>query len=108
MKKTALGMDENVASMFCYLFGWITGLIFIFAEKENKNVRFHAWQSLLTFVGLNVLFFVLMLIPFIGLFLVPLLSLGSVALWVFLLVNAYQGKRIELPIVGEFAKKYSV
>ncbi|UCC18134.1 MAG: hypothetical protein JSU58_01040, partial [Dehalococcoidales bacterium] len=40
-RKTSTGLDQNVASLLCYLFGWVTGIIFLILEKENKLVRFH-------------------------------------------------------------------
>jgi len=41
-KKTALGIDENVEGLLYYVLGWVTGLIFLLTEKENKFVKFHA------------------------------------------------------------------
>jgi len=55
MAKTSLDLDENMAGLLCYIGGWITGIIFLVLEKENKFVRFHALQSLLTFLPLSVL-----------------------------------------------------
>ena len=49
-KTTALGVSENVASLLTYVLGWITGIVFLLVEKENKTVRFHAWQSIAVFV----------------------------------------------------------
>ena len=61
--KTSTGMNQNVAGLLCYLAGWITGLIFFLIEKENRFVRFHAMQSIITFGSLTVLFMVLGFIP---------------------------------------------
>ena len=55
MIKTSMGLDESVAGLLCYIVGWITGIVFLVLEKENKFVRFHALQSLLTFLPLSVL-----------------------------------------------------
>jgi len=55
MAKTSLDLDENMVGLLCYIGGWITGIIFLVLEKENKFVRFHALQSLLTFLPLSVL-----------------------------------------------------
>ena len=46
-KKIAFGLDEKTASTLCYVIGWVSGLVFLLAEKDNKNVRFHAMQSLM-------------------------------------------------------------
>jgi len=95
--KTSTGLDENVASLLCYLGGWITGLIFFLIEKDNKTVRFHAMQSLITFGAVNVLIF----IPLVGL----IVGLVSLILWILLMIKAYQGEKFKLPLVGDIAEK---
>ena len=35
--KTALGIDENIEGLLCYVLGWITGIVFLVLEKENKK-----------------------------------------------------------------------
>ena len=49
MDKTSTGLDENIAGLLCYVLGWISGIIFFLLESENKFVRFHAVQSIVTF-----------------------------------------------------------
>ncbi len=44
MAKTSMGVEENIAAVLCYVVGWITGIVFLVLEKENKFVRFHAFQ----------------------------------------------------------------
>ena len=58
MAKTSIGMEENIAGLLCYLLIWVTGIIFFFLEKENKTVKFHALQSILTFLPLNILIWI--------------------------------------------------
>ncbi len=104
-KKTVLGISENLEAVLTYAVGWVTGIVFILIEKENDFVRFHALQSLVTFLGLAVVSFGLMIIPFLG----PLISfllwpLGFI-LWILLMVKAYQGERFKLPYVGDFVEK---
>src|SRR5579863_3170271 len=48
------GLDENIASLLCYVLGWITGLIFFFIDKR-PTVRFHAAQSIVVFGGLMII-----------------------------------------------------
>ena len=55
MVKATFGLEENVASAACYLLTWVTGIIFFLMEKDNKTVRFHAMQSILTFLPLMIL-----------------------------------------------------
>ena len=103
--KTSTGMDQNIAGLLCYLAGWITGLIFFLIEKENKFVRFHAMQSIITFGSLTVLFMVLGFIPILGWMLVPVVALVQLVLWILLMVKAYQGEQFKLPIIGDLAEK---
>jgi uncharacterized membrane protein len=103
--KTSTGMNQNVAGMLCYLVGWITGLIFFLIEKDNKFVRFHAMQSIITFGGLTMLFMILGFIPFLGWLLFPILGIVQLVLWILLMVKAYQGEQFKLPVIGDLAEK---
>ena len=110
-----MGMTPNVAGLLCYLFGWVSGLIFFLVEKENKFVRFHAMQSIAVYVAFTVIVIVLwilqlitMFIPFIGILFTVLMVLTYIAMfvmWVILMIKAYQGEKFKLPWVGNFAEK---
>ncbi len=112
MEKTSTGLDENVAGLLCYVLGWVSGLVFILIENENKFVRFHAMQSIVTFGGITVISIVLSilgLIPFIGvLFDIVNWIIGVLAfvLWIVLMVKAYQGTKYKLPWSGNLAEKW--
>ena len=102
--KSSTGLQPNVAGLLCYLAGFITGIIFLVIEKDNKFVRFHAMQSLLTFGA----FFVLQVgcvITIFLIFLVPIINIASLILWIILMVKAYQGEMFKLPIIGDIAQK---
>lgn len=103
------GLEPNVAGLLCYLFGWISGLIFFLIEKDDF-VRFHAMQSIITFGAITVLsiiFGILFLVPFVGAILGAILWIGTIILWILLMVKAYQGERFKLPVIGDLAEKYS-
>jgi len=108
MAKTSMNMEENMASLLCYILGWITGLIFYLMEKENKTVKFHAMQSILTFLPLTIFAFILSamswFIPFIWI-LSWLVGILIFILWIILMIKAYQGEKFKLPIVGDIAEK---
>ncbi len=104
-KKTALGIDENIEGLLCYLLWFITGILFLILEKENKFVRFHAMQSTATFAVLFIIFMVIRIIPIIGWAISPLIGLLELILWLLLMFKAYQGEIYKLPIVGDFAEK---
>ena len=104
--KSATGLDANVAAMLSYLAGFITGIIFILIEKDNKFVRFHAMQSIIVFGTIFVLQTVFVFFPFF-IMLLPLLGLLSLILWIVLMVKAYQGEMFKLPIAGDMASQKS-
>lgn len=120
-KKTSTGLEENVASMICYLGVWVTGIIFYFLEKENKTVKFHAMQSIITFLPLSILGW---LFNWIGapkwswttgyspgipalVYLSWLIWVITGILWLILMIKAYQGEKFKLPIVGDLAENHS-
>jgi len=105
MEKTSLDLNENVEGLLCYIVGWITGIIFLVLEKENKFVRFHALQSILTFLPLSILAWLLGWIPFVGWVLGILVWILTVILWLTLMLKAYGGEKYKLPIVGDIAEK---
>jgi uncharacterized membrane protein len=122
-KKSSMNMDENIASALSYVLMWLTGIIFYFLEKENKTVRFHAMQSILTFLPLTIIGWIL---SFLGapsaswsytgyysynpgipalLWLSWLVYLLMFILWLILMFKAYQGEKFKLPVVGDIAEK---
>ncbi len=105
MVKTSTGLEENVAGLLSYLLGWLTGLLFVLLEKENKFVRFHAFQSLATFLGLTVLSWILSALGGVFGWLSGLLGLVGLILWIVLMYKAYKGEKYKLPAVGDWAEK---
>ena len=112
------GPSENLAALLSYVLGWITGLIFLLLDKR-PYVRFHAAQSIVVFLGLHILRAVLGAIFgmgwwfggfgnwnvfTLGALLLNLLSLLSLALWIVLMVKAFQGVRLKLPLAGNIAE----
>ncbi|WP_411747190.1 DUF4870 domain-containing protein [Psychrobacillus psychrotolerans] len=89
--------------MLCYFF--IVGLIFLFVEKENRFIRFHALQSVFLGVALIIISMVLPFIPIIGWMLSIWLPLLVLALVVFLMYQAYNGKYYKLPLLGDITEK---
>ena len=106
------GLSENAASGLCYV-TLIPAIVFLVVAPYNQNpvVRFHAWQSIFYSVACIVVWIALAivgLIPFLNLvdlILMPLVGLGLLVLWIILLVNAFNGKRFKLPVIGDLAEK---
>ncbi len=95
-EQSSTGLEENVAGFLCYLFVFITGIVFLVVEKKSSFVKFHARQSTITFLILLALSW----IPFIGF----LFWILGIILWLLLMIKALQGKRYSLPIVGKLAE----
>ncbi|PIR25978.1 MAG: hypothetical protein COX62_07635 [Deltaproteobacteria bacterium CG_4_10_14_0_2_um_filter_43_8] len=119
---TGSGLAPNIACMLCYLnfpltcvFPILSG-IFLFIEREDKDIRFHAWQSTLLSSGFLVLLIVLKILAaimgaiasvlgvLVGFF-IPFVLLAALGVWVVCLLKAYQGQRWRLPIIGDIAAK---
>ena len=103
-EKSSTGLEENVAGFLCYLFGFITGIVFLVVEKKSSFVKFHAMQSTITFLSLFVVSFIIGMIPIIGLLVYPIWIL-SLILWLLLMIKALRGERYSLPIVGKMAEE---
>ena len=122
--KSSTGLDENIAALLAYIFGWVSGLIFFLMEKDSKLVRFHAMQSILFNALILVLCVVLWIVTFIfvlvmaalpdimgslmGLLTSLIWLVFSVALligWILCVVRAYQGQFFKLPVIGNMAEK---
>ena len=106
MEKTSTGLQENVAGLLCYVLGWVSGLVFILLEAENKFVRFHAMQSIIVFGVLNIIGIVFGWIPWFGWVISSLVGLLGFVLWIVLMVKAYQGVMYKLPVAGDLAEKW--
>ena len=105
------GLAENVASALCYVLGLITGILFLILTPYSKNpvIRFHAFQSIFLNVAcivasivLNIIFVMMHLWA-----LTPLISLAILGIFVYMIVMAYQGNTIVLPVIGPLAQQQS-
>ena len=112
-------MASNVAGLLTYVLGFITGIIFLVIEpyKNDKFVRFHAFQSIflsVLWIGFRIVwgYIVMGMIwgPFSGLWaplglISMLISLGFAACFLFLMYKAYNNEQFKLPIIGDLAAK---
>ncbi len=117
---------QRLAATLSYVFTWATGFIFfLFAEKRNRFVRFHALQSLLFFGGISILGtivgtfinfassysgysggFVLIIPLIVAWIVLILLTLMFIAGWFMGIVNALRGRYYKMPFVGDFVERY--
>ena len=102
--KSATDLPNNVAGALSYVLGPVTGVVFLIIGK-GKFVRFHAMQSIVVFIGIFIiqwiLTFTVILLP-----IVPLITIGGFVLWLLLIYKAWQGEEWEVPIAGSYARKF--
>lgn len=111
----ASGLTDNVAGALCYVLGLVTGIVFLVLAPYNQNkfVRFNAFQAIFAHVALIALWIVESMLAFIlpwslhfVTFLIStVLIFGALAVWILLIVKAYQGERFKLPVIGDIAEK---
>lgn len=81
-------------------------------SKQDRFVKYHAWQALFLWIAVIVLWIaslVISIIPILGWiigFLIGLLMIGIFIYSIVLAVWTYQGKYFEVPVIYGIAKKY--
>ena len=113
---TSTGVDPRLSALLCYLAWWVSGLVFLVIEQEHPAVRFHAAQSIVLFGGLSLLILFMAMASLGMLFISPaafqaiyllswLLSLGAVALWLFVMLKVLRGESWRVPYAGSLAAR---
>lgn len=113
---TSTGVDARLSSVLCYAGWWVTGLVFLFAERRHSCVRFHAAQSLVIFGALTVALLLCGGASAVAFIVAaprfPLLQavgnaiwFAAVLLWLLLLVQTWRGETWRVPVAGALAMK---
>ncbi len=98
--------SRNLVAALSYLLGFITGIVILLVEKDDKFVRFHAMQSTVIFGSLFVVNIIINLLFGIASgFISGLLSVLSLVIWLVSMIRAYRGDLFKWPIVGDFSEK---
>jgi uncharacterized membrane protein len=115
--ESSTGLSANVAGLLCYVLMWVTGIIFVVLEKKSTFVKFHAWQSIMTFGVLTAVQIVLSILgaiatvtfaPGLGVFawvLTVIVGVIMFILWIILIIEAGTGKMWKVPGAGDWAEK---
>lgn len=102
------GLDPKLAAMLSYLLGIVGGIVFYSISKDSY-VKFHAMQSILLWVVMAILWAVIFGISFVFFylsFITWIIYMGMTAVWIIMMIKAYQGEKYKLPIIGDMAEKY--
>lgn len=129
--KTALGLDTGIGVLICYFgnlacglpLGLIYSILVVVQDKTNKVARFHAFQVLFLLAAGFVISIPLGIIAFVGIIvdsaigfpvIIGLLILVSAVItlaflyfYVMAAIKGYGGEIYKIPVIGNFAEKYS-
>lgn len=120
--KSSLGIEGNAAAALAYIGPF--NIVFAIIEKENRFVRFNAFQSLIAGLALLVIDMVAVvlgliltflfvaaktpgLVAVIWMLLWVVIMVGSLVFLVFIImaaVKAYQRQMFKLPLIGNWAE----
>jgi uncharacterized membrane protein len=117
-RMTTLGLDERLERVLAYAFGWVSGLLLFLFEK-NRDVRWHALQSMIVFgtlsilmIGVNMLRWMLSSIWFLNIItnfglglLSNVLFWVTILLWVWLMVMAWFKRDYRLPFISDWIRR---
>ncbi len=106
-------IDDRLASMLCYIpvVGWIPSIVVLASQKfrEDRRVRFHAFQGLYLFVGWLIVDWGFDSFWGFGHFmrfsLEGMLKMAMMFVWVFMIFKTSQRVDFRLPLVGELAER---
>jgi uncharacterized membrane protein len=103
--ESSTGLSANVAGLLSYVLTWVTGIVFVVLEKKSTFVKFHAWQSIMTFGVLTVAQLIFGWIPIAGWIISILIGILMFVLWIILMVQAGTGKMWKVPWAGDWAER---
>ncbi len=97
----ATGLKKETSAALCVLLGptLVVPVLFILLEKD-EFVKFWAFQSIVVFLALFILKWVLVLTIFLVM-LVPLVFVLGMVLWLIMTYKAWQGEKWEVPFIGK-------
>ncbi len=101
------GLADNVAGALAYI-TIIPAILFLVLAEYNKRpfVRFHAFQCVCLFASWIVCSFIFV-IPILGWIAGGVGLLAIAVCWVMSILKAYHGERWKVPVLGNYAEKFS-
>jgi uncharacterized membrane protein len=110
-------ISDNAAGAISY-FTFFPAIVFLLVPpyKDSSFVRFHAWQSVLLSIAASVVDIILGMIALLTLFLgtvtlaytFRIVSLLWLVLWLVCVIEAMNGKRFKIPLLGSVAEKLAM
>lgn len=108
--------DARLATVLAYAGGWASGATLFAIERDRPAVRFHAAQSLITFLSLTVLWVLCWGASFVALIfsadaffalqrLAQAVLIVGLLVWISCLLLAFRGGDFRLPLAGTLAAR---
>ena len=111
---TRSGLADSTAAALSYI-TFVPAIVFLFLAPYSSSsyVRFHAWQSIFLNVAAFVINIVLSMLVALTFFMGPIafyalirgIWIVWILLWILCVIQAVNGRRFKLPIVGNIAEK---
>ena len=118
---------SNIMAAVAYLFGWVSGLIVYFISKDDKVARFHGMQAILANIVYSIVYFIIAMIGLVIFFVLGMMNNSMLALvgtgiavilvavpgllvlliMLWAMWQAFNDKMYKLPLIGNFAEKWS-
>jgi uncharacterized membrane protein len=94
----------DIMYIFTYLLSWLSGIIVFFTKgQSDKRMKFHSLQAIFLGIIAVVIDLILFFIPFLG----PILAFLIWLYGMYIAVKAYEGEDIKVPVIADYAAKYS-
>lgn len=101
-----MNLSRKGKAILAYIFPIVSGLVFLAIEQEDEFIRKCAAQSFVFGLSVEVLNVCLAIIPFFGNMLSFIFRALSFALWIVLIIKAYNNIYYRLPVISEISEKY--
>ena len=117
--ETSIGLNRKRAALLAYSAGWVTGLLVLWLEGQDRETRWHAAQSVLGFGGLTVLACVCGGVAMLGLlssltlfraglWAAQAVVFAGVVLWVWTMAQVAFGGTPRWPLIGARVERLAV
>lgn len=104
---TSSDRDRNIVAAICYIpvFSIVISVIILFVEKEDKFIRFHAFQAFLFSVVYYLGVFFFGGLPFLGGIISGIIFVLALFVWVYGMMSAFKGHIFKLPYLGKISER---
>ena len=101
--------NRNLVAALSYFLMFVTGIVILFVERDNKFIRFHAMQSTLIFGAIFIASALVNgLLGFASGFVSVAIWIIAVFIWIISMIKAYQGQIFKWPVFGDLAERYTL